>query len=288
MSNPIVRNVTPVFRNETKNNKHILTLSGTIANLSFLDDTISAKAVKDSLDDVKEDIVIRLNSGGGDVFEGIEIYNYLKSLPNHITIEVTALAASAASLVAMSGDKIIIRTGANMMVHEASTMAFGNKSDIQKTLNALTAIDTSIVDIYHDRTGLDRDEIVNLITNETWLTADEAINKGFADEKSSRKSVEKQKEGVRNVGNSKYVAKLKEQLQIINSMIDEAEEGTPDEPSSDDSNEQRIADLENEVKNIKSRLDKLEKGDDEGSEGEGQGGGTNPPPKENKFSRFAF
>ncbi|AUJ52957.1 peptidase [Staphylococcus hominis subsp. hominis] len=283
MGNPIVRNVTPVFRNETKNNKHILTLSGTIANLSFLDDTISAKAVKDSLDNVKEDIVIRLNSGGGDVFEGIEIYNYLKSLSNHITIEVTALAASAASLVAMAGDKIIIRTGANMMVHEASTMAFGNKSDIQKTLNALTAIDTSIVDIYHDRTGLDRDEIVNLITNETWLTADEAINKGFADEKSSRKSVEKQKEGVSNLKDSKYIARLKEQQKIINAMIDEAEE-TSDEPSSDDSNEQRIADLENKIKNIESHLDKLEKGD----EGENQSGGTNPPPKKNKFSRFAF
>ena len=284
MSNPIVRNVTPVFRNETKNNKHILTLSGTIANLSFLDDTISAKAVKDSLDNVKEDIVIRLNSGGGDVFEGIEIYNYLKSLSNHITIEVTALAASAASLVAMAGDKIIIRTGANMMVHEASTMAFGNKSDIQKTLNALTAIDTSIVDIYHDRTGLDRDEIVNLITNETWLTAEEAINKGFADEKSSRKSVEKQKEGVSNLKDFKYIARLKEQQKIINAMIDEAEEETPDEPSSDDSNEQRITDLENKIKNIESRLDKSEKD----NEGERQGGGTNPPPKENKFSRFAF
>lgn len=284
MSNPIVRNVTPVFRNETKDNKHILTLSGTIANLSFLDGTISAKAVKDSLDNVKEDIVIRLNSGGGDVFEGIEIYNYLKSLSNHITVEVTALAASAASLVAMAGDKIIIRTGANMMVHEASTMAFGNKSDIQKTLNALTAIDTSIVDIYQDRTGLDRDEIVNLITNETWLTADEAINKGFADEKSSRKSVEKQKEGVSNLKDSKYIARLKEQQKIINAMIDEAEEGTPNEPSSDDSNEQRIADLENKIKNIESRLDELEKDD----EGENQIGGTNPPPKENKFSRFAF
>lgn len=284
MGNPIVRNVTPVFRNETKNNKHILTLSGTIANLSFLDDTISAKAVKDSLDNVKEDIVIRLNSGGGDVFEGIEIYNYLKSLSNHITIEVTALAASAASLVAMAGDKIIIRTGANMMVHEASTMAFGNKSDIQKTLNALTAIDTSIVDIYHDRTGLDRDEIDNLIANETWLTADEAINKGFADEKSSRKSVEKQKEGVSNLKDSKYIARLKEQQKIINAMIDEAEEEISDEPSSDDSNEQRIADLENKIKNIESRLDKLEKDD----EGESQSGGTNPPPKENKFSRFAF
>lgn len=284
MSNPIVRNVTPVFRNETKNNKHILTLSGTIANLSFLDDTISAKAVKDSLDNVKEDIVIRLNSGGGDVFEGIEIYNYLKSLPNYITIEVTALAASAASLVAMAGDKIIIRTGANMMVHEASTMAFGNKSDIQKTLNALTAIDTSIVDIYHDRTGLDRNEIDNLIANETWLTADEAINKGFADEKSSRKSVEKQKEGVENLKDSKYVARLKEQRSILNAMINEAEEETLDEPSSDDSNEQRIADLENKIKNIESHLDKLEKGD----EGESQSGGTNPPPKKNKFSRFAF
>lgn len=87
---------------------------------------------------------------------------------------------------------------------------------------------------------------------------------------------------------SKYIARLKEQRSILNAMINEAEEGTPDEPSSDDSNEQRIADLENEVKNIKSRLDKSEKGDDEGDEGERQGGGTNPPPKENKFSRFAF
>ncbi|MGL4053629.1 head maturation protease, ClpP-related [Staphylococcus haemolyticus] len=284
MGNPIVRNVTPVFRNETKNNKHILTLSGTIANLSFLDDTISAKAVKDSLDNVKEDIVIRLNSGGGDVFEGIEIYNYLKSLSNHITIEVTALAASAASLVAMAGDKIIIRTGANMMVHEASTMAFGNKSDIQKTLNALTAIDTSIVDIYHDRTGLDRDEIDNLIANETWLTADEAINKGFADEKSSRKSVEKQKEGVENLKDTKYVAMLKQQLQTIKAMIDEAEED-PKEPSSGDSLEQRVADVENDIKNIKSRLDKLEKG--EGGEGEEEK--KEPaPPQNNKFKRFAF
>ncbi|WP_180530464.1 ATP-dependent Clp protease proteolytic subunit, partial [Staphylococcus haemolyticus] len=134
MSSPIVRDVTPVFRNETENDKHILTLSGTIANFPFFEDGISSKAVKNSLDNVDKDIVIRLNSGGGDVFEGIEIYNYLKSLSNHITIEVTALAASAASLVAMAADKIIIRTGANMMVHEASTMAFGNKSDIQKTL----------------------------------------------------------------------------------------------------------------------------------------------------------
>lgn len=283
MSSPIVRNVTPVFRNETKNDKHILTLSGTIASFSFFDDGITAKAVKNSLDNVDKDIVIRLNSGGGDVFEGIEIYNYLKSLSNHITIEVTALAASAASLVAMAADKIIIRTGANMMVHEASTMAFGNKSDIQKTLNALNAIDTSIVDIYQERTGLERDEIINLITNETWFTADEAIKKGFADEKSSRKSVDEKKEGVENVDQSKYVAMLKQQRQMITNMINEAEE--PEEPSNDDSLEQRVADLENDNKNIKSRLDKLEKGEDSDE----KGGENNPsPPKNNKFSRFAF
>ena len=84
--------------------------------------TLSQKSVKDSLDNVKEDIVIRLNSGGGDVFEGIEIYNYLKSLSNHITIEVTALG-EVRIISCNGGDKIIIRTGANMMVHEASTMA---------------------------------------------------------------------------------------------------------------------------------------------------------------------
>lgn len=284
MTNPIIRNVTPVFRNETKNDKHILTLSGTIADFAFFEDTISAKAVKNALDDVDKDIVIRLNSGGGDVFEGIEIYNYLKSLSNHVTIEVTSLAASAASLVAMAGDNIIIRTGANMMIHEASTMAFGNKSDIQKTLNALTAIDTSIVDIYQDRTGLDKDEIVNLIANETWLTADEAIKKGFADEKSSRKSVEKQEEGVENMDNSKFVAMLKQQRQMISNMINEAEEDEPKEPSSDDSLEQRVAKNENDIKNILSRLDKLEKGEYDGDDEEKESG----QPAQNKFKRFAF
>lgn len=284
MTNPIIRNVTPVFRNETKNDKHILTLSGTIADFVFFEDTISAKAVKNALDDVDKDIVIRLNSGGGDVFEGVEIYNYLKSLSNHVTVEVTSLAASAASLVAMAGDNIIIRTGANMMIHEASTMAFGNKSDIQKTLNALTAIDTSIVDIYQERTGLDKDEIVNLIANETWFTADEAVKKGFADEKSSRKSVEKQEEGVENMDNSKFVAMLKQQRQMISNMINEAEEDEPKEPSSDDSLEQRVAKNENDIKNILSRLDKLEKGEDDGDDGEKESG----QPAQNKFKRFAF
>lgn len=249
MSNPIIRNVAPVFKNESKNGKHILTLSGTIANMSFFDDTVSAKDVKNALDNVDKDIIVRLNSGGGDVFEGIEIYNYLRSLKNHVTIEVTSLAASAASLIAMAGDKVVVRTGANMMVHEASTMAFGNKSDIQKTLNALTAIDESIIDIYYDKTGLDKEEIKNLLVNETWLTADEAISKGFADAKSSRKAVTKE-EGVENMNEQKFVAALKAQQQAIQNAIDDLEEDD-ESKKQEKSSDERIADLENDMKNVK-------------------------------------
>lgn len=285
VTHPVIRNVAPEFKNETKNNKHIITLSGTIANLGVFENAIDAQSIRDALDNVNKDIVVKLNSGGGDVFEGIEIYNYLKSLSNHITVEVTSLAASAASLVAMAGDEIVMRNGSNLMVHEASTMAFGNKSDIQKTLNALSAIDTSIVDIYQERTGLDKDEIIDMLASETWLTADEAIQKGFADSKTQRKA-EKQKEGVKNMGNDKYVAFLKKQQQLISNALEE--EGGDDEPSNDDSIEERVGDLENKVKNLEKRVKELEKdGNTEESDDDNDNEETSSQPQ-NKFSRFAF
>lgn len=286
MTMPIVRNVTPEFKNEVRNNQHIITLSGAVASSSFLDDTINAKFIKESLDNVNKDILVRLNSGGGDVFEGIEIYNYLKSLDNHVTIEITSLAASAASLIAMAGDKIVVRTGANMMIHEASTIAFGNKSEIQKTLNALETVDTSIIDIYEERTGLDRDDLINYIKNETWLTANQAIKLGFADEKSSKQAVKDDKGGVNNMDNKKFVAMLKQQQKMINAMLNEEDDDDDNQPSQK-STDERLADLENDMKNVKKRLDKLE--DDDSNDDDDDGGSsTNEPPTQNKFKRFAF
>jgi ATP-dependent Clp protease, protease subunit len=181
MKQRLKNNIPYRFVNEATPDEHILTISGAIGQSGWFYDATSAEDVRNALSKVKASTIrIKLSSGGGDAFEGIEIYNYLKDLKAHIVVEVTAIAASAASIIAMGADEVIMRTGSTMMIHEASTFAYGTKADIQKTMNALEAIDQSIVDIYTQRTGLSSEEIENMIAAETWLTADEALEKGFA------------------------------------------------------------------------------------------------------------
>lgn len=272
-----VPKIVPQFKNEIKNNTHILTLNGVVASDEF-DNTISYKFIENSLKDTDKDIVIKLSSAGGDVFEGINIYNYLKSLKNNITIEITSIAASAASLISMAADTIVMHTGANMMIHEASTLAFGNKSDIQKTLNALESVDTSIVDIYHERTGIDKAELSRMMANETWLTADEAVSNKFADKKRSNKEVS-------NMDKNQLVASLQQQQHLLAQMIENVSEGDDaqpqqNEPTSNDTVDERVATVENDIKSIKSRLDKLE--------GNNESNNTPPQQPQNKFNKFAF
>ena len=184
-----MKKIKPEITNEVTDGGHVLTLSGRVSKNYWEDDNnINVETVSNELSAIEGNITIRLNSGGGDVFEGIEIYNYLKSLDNHITIEVTALAASAASIIAMAGDEIRMCTGSSMMVHEASTIAWGNKSDIQKVLNSLDTIDDSLVSIYAERTGADKETINSWIEEETWFTADEAIEVGLADGKREKET----------------------------------------------------------------------------------------------------
>lgn len=181
MKPKLKNNIPYKFVNESTSDEHIMTISGAIGQGGWFYDAISAEDVRNALSDIKaKTIRIKLNSGGGDVFDGIEIYTFLKDLDKKVVVEVTALAASAASLVAMAADEIIMRTGSTMMIHEASTMAYGTKGDIQKTLNALEAIDESILQIYAQKTGLSNEEIRNMIVAETWMTAEEAFEKGFA------------------------------------------------------------------------------------------------------------
>lgn len=199
-----LKNVPFEFKNEATETGHVLTLSGAVRKRYWTDDdAVSAKLVRDSLEGVDKPILIKLNSPGGDVFEGIEIYNYLKNHNQSVTVEITGVAASAASIIAMGADNIIMNTGTSLMIHEASTWTFGNKSDIQKTLNALETIDDSLVAVYVERTGLDAEEISDLLKAETWMTADEAVEKGFADEvrkapKAEPKGEAKKEEKVNN------------------------------------------------------------------------------------------
>lgn len=170
------------FKNELKNGKHVLTLSGNVRKKYWSDDdVINAKDVRETLDAVSEDIVIKLNSPGGDVFEGIEIYNYLKDHPSNITVEVTGVAASAATFIVAGADEVIMNIGTSLMIHEASTFTWGNKSDIQKTLNALETIDESILSIYSEKTGQSNEQLEEWMNEEKWFTADEAVEFGFAD-----------------------------------------------------------------------------------------------------------
>ncbi|HFL7002692.1 TPA: head maturation protease, ClpP-related [Staphylococcus aureus] len=171
------------FFNHTNESKdeHILVISGAIGESNYFYDATSAKDVRNALKNVEaKTIRIKLNSPGGDAFQGLEIYNYIKDLDAHVIVEVTALAASAGSIIAMGADEIIMRTGSTMMIHNASTFCYGDKEEMQTTYDRLEKIDSSIVDVYVSRTGLSKEEVKELLDNETWFTASEAVKKGFA------------------------------------------------------------------------------------------------------------
>lgn len=193
------------FKNELKNGKHVLTLSGNVQKKYWRDDdVINAKDIRESLESVTDDIVIKLNSPGGDVFEGIEIYNYLKDHPSNVTVEVTGVAASAATFITAGANEVIMNVGTSLMIHEASTFTWGNKSDIQKTLNALEAIDESILSIYSEKTGQSNEQLEEWMNEEKWFTADEAVEFGFADsvKRDNAESVESE-ESIEDIINSK-------------------------------------------------------------------------------------
>lgn len=130
------------------------------------------------------DILLRINSPGGSVIEAQAMYTELRQAQERgqrVTVQIDALAASAASFLAMVGDEITIAENAMMMIHQAWTIAIGNAADMQATADTLRKFDGVLVDQYAARTGQDKQVIADMMAAETWLTAQEAIDKGFAD-----------------------------------------------------------------------------------------------------------
>lgn len=209
------------IRNEIQDDKYVLYLSGTVDRGGWwYSGEINAKSVRDELEGVEQDIVIRLNSPGGDVFEGIEIYNYLKDHPSHVTVEVTGTAASAASVIAMGADKVVMNTGTEIMIHKASTYAWGNDDDLEEVVEMLRHTNGLIVDVYAERTGQDKNQINEWLKKDTYFNPEEAITYGFADEiKVRNKDVEDEIDIValinRSVANS-----LKEQMKVENKLVE--------------------------------------------------------------------
>ncbi|QQR69106.1 MAG: Clp protease ClpP [Alphaproteobacteria bacterium] len=127
-------------------------------------------------------VTVRINSFGGDFFEGVAIYNLLREHPSDITVRVMGLAASAASVIAMAGDRIEIGQGAFIMIHNAWSLAIGNRHDMRDLAATLELFDKSMAEVYAARTGDDLTNITAMMDAETWLTTSDAVAKGFADD----------------------------------------------------------------------------------------------------------
>lgn len=127
-------------------------------------------------------VTVEIASNGGDVFAGSEIYSLLKGYDNDVTVNIVGLAASAASVIAMAGDTVKIAPTAQIMIHKAWTDSQGNADDLEHQANVLGTIDQSIASAYEKKTGMNQDELLQMMSNETWLTAKDAVDKGFADE----------------------------------------------------------------------------------------------------------
>jgi len=129
-----------------------------------------------------DDLTVRINSPGGDVFDGVAIYNLLKSMDAKVTTVVDGVAASIASLVMLAGDRIEMSPSSMVMVHEAWMMAVGNKRELREASDLLEKIEAStIVPAYTARTGMKSADVMAMLEAETWLSAEEAVEKRFAD-----------------------------------------------------------------------------------------------------------
>lgn len=168
-----------------------ISIDGEIVSESWFESDTSATDFRDSLKalgDVKT-INLSINSPGGSVFDGIAIYNMLKSNPAQVNVIVQGLAGSIASVIAMAGDKLIMNSGSMLMIHNPFTMTMGNAKEMRSMADTLDQIAESSVDIYNSKTGLDKDVIRSVMDAETWLTADEAVEAGWADEKDDAPAV---------------------------------------------------------------------------------------------------
>ena len=129
-----------------------------------------------------EDLEVEINSGGGSVFAGSEIYTALKSYKGNVTVKIVGLAASAASVIAMAGDKVMMSPTAQMMIHNVSSRAEGDYRDMEHTADVLKNADNTIANAYRIKTGKTQEELLALMDNETWMTAQKAKELGFIDE----------------------------------------------------------------------------------------------------------
>lgn len=159
-----------------------LFLNGTIAEESWFDDDVTPQLFKDELNAGSGDITVWINSPGGDCVAAAQIYNMLMDYKGNVTVKIDGIAASAASVIAMAGTKVLMSPVSMMMIHNPMTVAFGDSGEMQKAIDMLASVKDSIINAYEIKTGLSRTKLSHLMDAETWMDANKAVELGFADE----------------------------------------------------------------------------------------------------------
>lgn len=162
--------------------ERVLELYGTIAETSWFDDDVTPQMFREELFAGKGPVTIFLNSPGGDCIAASQIYTMLMDYESDITVKIDGIAASAASVIAMAGTKVLMAPTALMMIHNPMTGAYGNHSDMEKAIEMLDEVKESILNAYEIKTNLSRAKLSHLMDSETWMNANKAIELGFADD----------------------------------------------------------------------------------------------------------
>lgn len=166
---------------ETEPAERILELDGTIAEESWFDDDITPKMFRDELMSGNGPVTVWINSPGGDCIAASQIYSMLMDYKGNVTVKIDGIAASAASVIAMAGTRVLMAPTALIMIHNPSTTAMGDHRDMEKAIELLDEVKESIINAYEIKTGMSRTTLSHLMDNETWMNANKAIELKFAD-----------------------------------------------------------------------------------------------------------
>lgn len=158
-----------------------MTLNGTIAEESWFDDDITPQLFKSELNGCSGDITVWINSPGGDCVAAAQIYNMLMDYKGNVTVKIDGIAASAASVIAMAGNNVMMSPVSMLMIHNPATVAIGDHNEMQKAIEMLEEVKESIINAYEIKTGMSRAKLARLMEEETWMNAKKAVELGFAD-----------------------------------------------------------------------------------------------------------
>lgn len=194
--------------------ERVLFLNGTIAEESWFDDDVTPELFRKELNAGQGNITVWINSPGGDCVAAAQIYNMLMDYKGDVTVKIDGIAASAASVIAMAGTKVLMSPVSMMMIHNPATIAFGDTAEMQKAINMLAEVKESIMNAYEIKTGMSRTKLSHLMDAETWMDAHKAVELGFADGILAREDAEAEGTSVPEV------SMLYSRAAVTNSLMD--------------------------------------------------------------------